>query len=66
MDSDIEPQVEQAIDAICSLGCELVSAYIGALENHEERPEYAALDAPQRTRLLKELQSIMSVYESRD
>ena len=66
MQIDIEPQVESAVDTICALGCELVSAYISALENGEERAEYALLDVPQRARLLQELQSIMSVYENGD
>jgi hypothetical protein len=55
---NLEPQLEQAIDAICGLGCELVSAYIGALQNGEQRPEYAALNDEQRARLLSELQAI--------
>lgn len=62
----IATQVEQAIDAICALGCELVSAYISALQDGETRPEYASLDAAQRASLLSELQAIMSVYESGD
>jgi len=63
--TQLAPQVEQAIDVICALGCELVTAYIGALRRGETRPEYAALTAGQRARLLDELQAIMSVYEPR-
>ena len=66
MQAGIEPQVEQAIDAICALGCERVTAYIRALDNGEERQEYAALDNRQRACLLQELRSIMAVYDSRD
>jgi hypothetical protein len=61
--TQVAPQVEQAIDVICALGCELVQAYIAALRRGETRPEYAALDAGQRAQLLDELQAIMSVYE---
>ena len=56
------PEVEKTIDAICALGCDVVRAYINALQKGELRPEYQALDAIQRTSLLQELQSIMSVY----
>jgi hypothetical protein len=58
--------VEQAIDAICALGCDVVRAYILALGTGEMRPEYAALDAAQRASLLAELQDIMAVYENRE
>lgn len=64
--TQLAPQVEQAVDVICSLGCELVSAYICALQNAETRPEYAGLDAGQRDSLLQELQAIMLVYEARN
>ena len=60
------PPVEQAIDAICALGCDVVRAYILALGNGETRPEYATLDAAQRASLLAELQAIMAVYEGRE
>jgi len=53
------------MDVICALGCELVRAYIAALQRSETRPEYAALDAGQRASLLNELQTIMSVYADR-
>lgn len=63
--TDLEPEIETAIDAICLLGCDVVSAYISALQSGETRPQYQALDAAQRNRLLRELQSIMDVYENR-
>lgn len=62
MTAQLEPPVEQAIDAICALGCDLVNAYIVALQNGEPRPEYATLSEQQRASLLSELQAIMSVY----
>jgi hypothetical protein len=63
--SNLSPQVEQTIDAICALGCEVVSAYIKALQKGELRPEYQSLNETQRASLLQELQSIMSVYEGK-
>ena len=61
----LSAQVETSIDAICALGCDMVSAYIGALQKGESRPEYQSLDERQRASLLQELQSIMSVYRDR-
>ena len=63
--NNLSAEVEKAVDAICALGCDVVSAYIGALQKGELRPEYQSLDEIQRTSLLQELQSIMSVYEGR-
>jgi len=62
---NLSPEVETTIDAICALGCDVVSAYINALQKGELRPEYQSLDAIQRASLLQELQSIMSVYEGK-
>lgn len=64
--NSLSPQVEAALDRICVLGCEVVSAYIAALAEGENRAEYAGLDAAERASLLAELRSIMSVYDSRD
>lgn len=60
---EVSPEVMAAIDRICALGCDLVSAYIQALQLGESRPEYEELNTMQRTSLLHELQSIMSIYE---
>jgi len=64
--TQLTPPVEQAIDAICALGCDVVRAYILALGKGETRTEYAALDAAQRASLLAELQEVMAVYEGRE
>ena len=61
--NDMDPDVEQAVDAICALGCDTVSAYIKALQQAQSRPEYRSLDAAQRASLLRELRSIMAVYD---
>jgi hypothetical protein len=60
---NLSPEVEKTIDAICALGCDVVSVTINALQKGELRPEYQALDEIQRASLLQELQSIMSVYQ---
>ena len=60
--NELSPEVKKAIDAICALGCTVVSRYITALQNGETRREYVGLDETQRASLLQELQSIMSVY----
>jgi hypothetical protein len=56
---------EETIDAICALGCDVVSGTVNALQKGELRPEYQSLDEMQRVRLLQELQSIMSVYRDK-
>ncbi|MGD2075724.1 MAG: hypothetical protein PVI91_04140 [Gammaproteobacteria bacterium] len=61
--SSLDPEVEKAVDSICALGCERVTAYIAALEKTQTRPEYRLLDARQRVSLLQELRSIMAVYQ---
>ena len=63
--SILEPEVEQAVDAICALGCTVVNDYIRALQQAQPRPEYQSLDPQQRPSLLHELQSIMAVYDER-
>ena len=63
--NSLEPEVEQAVDAICALGCNEVSACIRALQQAQSRPEYQSLDPQQRASLLRELRSIMAVYEER-
>lgn len=62
---NLSPEVEKTIDAICALGCTVVSGYILALQKGELRPEYQSLNEIQRASLLQELQSIMSVYEGK-
>lgn len=50
--NSLEPAVETAVDVICALGCDVVSAYITALQQAQVRPEYRSLDAVQRSSLL--------------
>ena len=60
---NLDPKVEEAVDVICALGCDVVTAYIHSLRQGASRPEYQLLNQDQRDELLHELQSIMSVYE---
>ena len=62
---NLSPEVEKTIDAVCALGCDVVSVTINALQKGELRPEYQSLDEIQRTCLLRELESIMAVYQDR-
>jgi hypothetical protein len=36
--NSLQPEVEQAVDAICALGCTVVSDYIRALQQAQSRP----------------------------
>ena len=62
---NLSPEVEKTIDAVCALGCDMVSVTINALQKGELRPEYQSLDERQRASLLRELESIMAVYQDR-
>ena len=62
---NLSPEVEKTIDAVCALGCDVVSVTINALQKGELRPEYQSLDEIQRASLLRELKSIMAVYQDR-
>ena len=62
---NLSPEVEKTIDAVCALGCDMVSVTINALQKGELRPEYQSLDEIQRASLLRELESIMAVYQDR-
>ncbi len=63
--NSLEPEVEQTVEAICALGCALVRDCIRALQQAQSRPEYKLLDPQQCASLLRELQSIMAVYDER-
>ena len=62
---NLSPEVEKTIDAVCALGCDVVSVTINSLQKGELRPEYQSLDEIQRASLLRELKSIMAVYQDR-
>ena len=55
--------VESAIEELCSRGCDEVNATIIKLEQDQPVTEVTQLNAADRTRVLNELKSIMSVYD---
>jgi hypothetical protein len=59
----LEPELEQAVEAICALGCTVVRDCIRALQQAQSRPEYQSLEPQQLPSLLYELQAIMAVYD---
>lgn len=61
----MEAAVEQVVNAVCALGCARVRECITALRDAQTLPEYASLNRAQRDRLLRELRSIMKVYDAR-
>jgi hypothetical protein len=55
--------VEACIDRVCELGCTFVSQLIEELRAGRDHPIYAELDQEERQSLLRELASIMAVYQ---
>ena len=60
--SDGKTRVELCIEALCSDGCRKVNEYISQLKAGEVFQQVAMLTAAERRAVLKELESIMSVY----
>jgi hypothetical protein len=56
-------RVEACIDRVCELGCTFVSQLIEELRAGRDHPIYAELDQEERQSLLRELASIMAVYQ---
>jgi hypothetical protein len=56
-------KVEACVDRVCELGCTFVSQLIGELRAGRHHPIYAGLDGEERQALLRELASIMTVYQ---
>jgi hypothetical protein len=56
-------KVEACVDRICELGCDFVSQLIEELRAGREHALYADLDNEERQALLRELASIMAVYQ---
>lgn len=58
-------KVEACVDRVCELGCSFVSRLIEELRAGRDHPVYAALDHEERQSLLRELVSIMDIYQDR-
>ncbi|MES9897786.1 MAG: hypothetical protein ABW148_02045 [Sedimenticola sp.] len=55
-------KIERSVEVICNQGCQQVRQAISLLEQGKLLPEVESLSTDERTRLLGELKSIMSVY----
>ncbi len=58
-----DPRIETCLEQICLLGCRRVREIIRQLEQHQEVEQAASLTPGQRDSLLRELKSIMAVYD---
>lgn len=56
-------KVHKAVEDICHLGCTTVNEVIETLQQGEHVAEAEELDHQEREALLKELKTIMDVYE---
>ncbi len=59
-------KIAKAVEAICKQGCTTVNEVIRALEHGGEVAETERLDRDERGEVLRELKSIMDVYEKKD
>ena len=57
--------ISRTVEAICSQGCTSVSGIIDMLEKGETVNQASHLSCEELMALLKELKSIMAVYDSR-
>ncbi len=57
--------VEQRVTLICELGCARVREVIVALQRGGITPETESAGDQERLQILRELQSIMDVYDAR-
>ncbi|MES9856639.1 MAG: hypothetical protein ABW166_08575 [Sedimenticola sp.] len=55
-------KIENSVEVICNQGCQQVRQAISLLEQGGSPPEVNSLSADERSALLFELKSIMSVY----
>ena len=56
-------KINDTVESICTLGCTTVNAIIETLEKGYDAREVEHLDQDERGELLRELKSIMSVYD---
>ena len=56
-------KIQQCVEALCQNGCRAVRATIDVLESGQEVPQMSHLNAEERSAVLNELKSIMSVYD---
>ena len=61
-----DPKLSRYLDNLCLQGCTVVREIIAQLETGGSIPELAELDPAERQHLLRELKSIMAVYDARE
>ena len=60
-----DPKLSGYLDRLCNQGCTAVREAIEQMEAGKSLPELAELSNSDQQRLLRELKSIMAVYDSR-
>lgn len=55
-------QMEQALEAICTRGCQYVNSLLDDSHSSNDCVELVSLNADQQAIVMHELQSVMSVY----
>ena len=58
-----DTQPEAVLEAICTRGCQYVNILLNDARSRDLCEEFVALNQQQKTFVIHELQSIMSVYE---
>jgi hypothetical protein len=60
-----DSNISLCVEALCSHGCERVSAYIAVLKSGQVFAEVANLSVTERQQVLDELLSVMAPYEEK-
>ena len=60
-----DPRLSQYLDHLCNQGCTAVREAIEQMEAGDSLPELASLNHAEQQHLLRELKSIMAVYDAR-
>ena len=58
-----DQQLEKVIDSICGRGCRYVNRILSDDTARQECPELSGLSSPRKQLVLKELATVMAVYD---
>ena len=58
-------KLQQCVESLCGDGCQAVNGYIEQLEHGGSVPQTELLSYEDRQELLRELKSIMAVYDAK-
>ena len=58
-------KLQQCVESLCGDGCQAVNGYIEQLERGGSVPQTELLSYEDRQELLRELKSIMAVYDAK-